>query len=114
MDYDDVVYDQLSNDDFSNKIETVPYNAALAIMGAIKGHLAKNYQELALEYLQQKRWMRFLCLVYKVVTTKIPAFIYDFIPPLIQSLRDIKTHLIPSLAELTFLKTHFFPCVTAE
>ena len=75
----------LPNEDFSNKIETGQSNAALAIMGAIKRHLAKNYQELELEYLQQKRWMRCLCLVYKVITTKMPAFIYDFIPPVIQS-----------------------------
>ena len=70
MDYGDVVYDQPSNDAFSNKIETVQYNAALAIMGAIKGHLAKNYQELELEHLQQKRWTRCLCLVYTLFQLK--------------------------------------------
>ena len=36
LDYSDVVYDQPSNDAFSNKLETVQYNAALAITGAIK------------------------------------------------------------------------------
>ena len=55
----DVVYDRPSNDAFSNKLETVHYNAALAITGAIKGTShEKFYQELGLEYLQQRRWMR--------------------------------------------------------
>ena len=47
LDYGDVVYDQPSNDAFSNKLETVQYNAALANTGAIKGtscqyHRIKN------------------------------------------------------------------------
>ena len=37
LDCGDVVYDQPSNDVFSNKHKTVQYNAALAIAGAIKG-----------------------------------------------------------------------------
>ena len=36
LDYGDVGYDQPSNDAFSNKLQTVQYNAALAITGAIK------------------------------------------------------------------------------
>ena len=36
LDYGDVAYDQPSNDAFSNKLQTVQYNAALAITGAIK------------------------------------------------------------------------------
>ena len=47
LDYGDVVYDQSSNDAFSDKLETVQYNAALAITGAIKGtSREKLYQEL--------------------------------------------------------------------
>ena len=37
LDHADVVYDQASNYAFCNKLETVQYNAALAITGAIKG-----------------------------------------------------------------------------
>ena len=88
LDYGDVVYDQPSNDAFSNKLETVQYNAALAITGAIKGtSCEKLYQELGLEYLQQRRCMRRLCLFYKVVSTKLPAYIYDIIPSVRQSQR---------------------------
>ena len=88
LDYGDVVYDQPSNDAFSNKLETVQYNAALAITRAIKGtSCEKLYQELGLEYLQQRRCMRRLCLFYKVVSTKLPAYIYDIIPSVRQSQR---------------------------
>ena len=63
LDYDDVVYNRPSNDAFSNKLETVQYNAALAITGAIKGtSREKLHQESGFEYLQQRRRMRRLCL----------------------------------------------------
>ena len=49
LDYGDVIYDQPSNDAFSNKLETVQYNAALAITRAMKGRSReKLYEELGL------------------------------------------------------------------
>ena len=42
LDYADVIYDQPSNASFSKKIESVQYNSALAITGAIKGSSVKN------------------------------------------------------------------------
>ena len=82
LDKDDVVSDEPSNDAFSNQWETVQYNAALAITGAIKKTSREElYQELGLEYLQQRRWMRRLCLFYKVVSTKLPAYIHYIINP---------------------------------
>ena len=52
----DVVYGHPSSDAFSNKLETVQYNATLAITGAIKGTSHKKlFQELWFEYLQQRR-----------------------------------------------------------
>ena len=48
----DVIYDQPSNASFAQKIESVLYNAALAITGAIKrSSREKLYQELGLDYL---------------------------------------------------------------
>ena len=59
MDCGDAVYDQPSNDAFANKRKTAQCNAASTIMGVIKGISRKKlYQELGLEYLQQRRWMR--------------------------------------------------------
>ena len=59
LDYGDVVYDHPPNDAFPNKLETVQYNAALAITGAIKGtSREKLHQESGFEYLQQRTRMR--------------------------------------------------------
>ena len=80
MDYDDVVYNQPLNNTFSNKLETVQYNAAVAITTAIKGTSRKKlYQKLGLEYLQQRRWMIQLSFFYKVVSTKLPIFMILFL-----------------------------------
>ena len=42
LDYGDILYDQPNNKSFCQKIETVQYNAALAITGAIKGIYISN------------------------------------------------------------------------
>ena len=57
--YGDIIYDNPGNDTFSHKIETVQYNAALAITGAIRGtSREKLYQELGFEHLSDRRWSR--------------------------------------------------------
>ena len=49
-----MIYDQTFNMLFQQKVETIQYNAALAITGAIRGSSReKLYQELGLETLQQ-------------------------------------------------------------
>ena len=46
LDYGDVLYDQPNNESLCQKIESVQYNAALAITGVIKGTLQmKLYSE---------------------------------------------------------------------
>ena len=104
----DVVYDHPSSDAFSNKLETVQYNATLAITGAIKGTSHKKlFQELWFEYLQQRRWMRRLCLFYKVVSTKLPDYIYDIILPERQSQRH--PNIFNSISCITeYFKNSFF------
>ena len=43
----DVIYDRASNESFQNKLDSVQYNAAVAITGAIKGYSReKFYQEV--------------------------------------------------------------------
>ena len=60
-----ILYDQPNNKSFSQKIETVQYNAALAITGAIKGtSQIKVYNELGLESLEFRRWFRKLFVLY--------------------------------------------------
>ena len=62
LEYDDVLYDQSYNNTFQQKMESVQYNATLAITGAVRGSSRENfYQELGLESLQQRRWYRKIC-----------------------------------------------------
>ena len=57
--------------------------------------------------------MRRLCLFYKVVQTKLPAYIYDFIPPVRQSQRHPNTFNSFSCRNECF-RNSFFPCVIGE
>ena len=57
LDYVDVIYDQHYNNSFHQKLESIQYNAALAIAGAIRGYSREKLnQELGLESLIQQRW----------------------------------------------------------
>ena len=71
LDYGDIVYDQPNNSSSSEKTESLQYNAALAITGAIKGSFKeKLYQESGFEFLKDRRWVRKLCHLYKVISSK--------------------------------------------
>ena len=62
LDYGDLLYDQTFNNSFHEKLESIQYNAALVIAGAIRGSSSeKRYQEVGIESLQQRRWHRKLC-----------------------------------------------------
>ena len=59
MIHGDVIYDQPLNEFLSHRIESVQCRALLANIGAIQGSFReKLYQELGLEHLHQRRWMR--------------------------------------------------------
>ena len=52
LDYGDIIYDEAFNNSFHQKIESLQYDAALAITDALRGtSREKNYQELGLESL---------------------------------------------------------------
>ena len=81
LDYADSIYDQPNNVSFSNRLESIQYNAALAITGAIRGSSRdKIYEELGLEPLKSRRWFRRLCLFYKIIKNKSPSYLYNIIP----------------------------------
>ena len=77
LDYGDVIYDQPNLSSLANKIKSVQYNAALGITGAIRG---TSKEKLYQEKIKDKRWLRRLCYMYKIVNTKQPAYLYDLIP----------------------------------
>ena len=67
LDYGDVIYDRAFNESFQNKLESVQYDAALAITRAIRGSSReKLYQKLGLESLKSRRWYQKLCLFFKL------------------------------------------------
>ena len=71
MNYGDVVYDQPNLSFLTNKIESVQYNAALAIAGAIRWtSTEKLYQDLGCQSLKDKSWLRLLRYLYKIVSAK--------------------------------------------
>ena len=73
FDYADVVYDQSYKLLFHEKLESIQYNAALAVTGAVRGSSSeKHYQELGLESLQNRRWFRKLCQFYKILKSQSP------------------------------------------
>ena len=59
LDRSDIIYDQSQNESFCNKLESIQYNAALAITGAIqRTSKIKLYKELRSEFLKSRRWFR--------------------------------------------------------
>ena len=67
LDYGDILYDQPNNKSFCQKIETVQYNAALAITSAINGtSQIKLHNELGLEPLEFRWWFRKPCLFIRL------------------------------------------------
>ena len=86
LDYGDVIYDQPNNNRLSEKNESIQYNAASAITGAIRGtSREKLYRELGLESLADRRWLRRLCYLHKVLSTKLHCYLYELIPRIINS-----------------------------
>ena len=83
LDYGDIVYDQAYSASFQQKVESIQYNAAVAITGAMRGtSKEKHFEELDLESLQHRRLYRKLCCFYKVLKDESPKYISNIIPQL--------------------------------
>ena len=81
LDYGDIIYDRAYNTLFHQNIESIQYNAALAITGAVRGtSREKLYQELGFESLQQRRWYRKLCCLFKTINNQSPSFLFPLVP----------------------------------
>ena len=115
LDYGDMIYDQTFNMSFQQKMETIQYNAALAITGAIRGSSReKLYQELGLETLQQRRWYRKLCCFYKILKSQSPKYLYSIIPIHNMSYRTRQYNKIPAInvKHDLFKNTNFLSIIT--
>ena len=66
---------------FTKKIQSIQHNPTSATTGAIRGRSReKNYQEIGLKSLQQRRWYRKLCLFFKILKNQCPKSLSDKIP----------------------------------
>ena len=94
---------------FNKKMETIQYNAALAITAAIKGSSReKLYQEFGLETLQQRRCYRKLCCFYKILKSQSPKYLYSIILIHNMSYRTRQCNKIPAInVKHDFFKTTF-------
>ena len=64
-----------------HKLESIQYNACLAITGTIRGtSKEKLYQELGLESLQLRLSYRKLGMFYKIYENKSPQYLFKLIP----------------------------------
>ena len=68
LDYGGIIHDQAYNVSFHQKVDSMQYNATLAITGAIREtSKEKLYNELGLETLEKRRWYRKLCCFFKIL-----------------------------------------------
>ena len=116
LDYADIVYDQAYNSAFHDKLESIQYNACLAITGAIRGtSTEKIYQELGLESLKFKRWFRKLCHFYKIFNDKSPSYLFNLIPNFNRVHNTRLSHNIPTIkVKHDYFKNSFFPSAISE
>ena len=95
-------------------IESVQYNAALAITGAIHGSSRdKLYQELGFESLHDRRWFRKLCFYYKIRNNMCPLYLTELLPIMkisCYSLRLNRAPTVPNFRTERFKSTFFPSC----
>ena len=115
-DYGDILYDQVYNMSFHHKLESIQYNACLAITGAIRGtSKEKLYQELSLESLQLRRWYGKLGMFYKIFKNKSPKHLFELIPEKTHARATRNVDNIPCFKiRHDFFKNSFFPSTIIE
>ena len=113
LDYGDILYDQVYNMFFHQKLESIQCNACLVITGAIQGtSKEKLYQELDLESLQLRRWYRKLGMFYQIFKSKIHDML---IPEKTSSYITRNADNIPLFnIKHNFYKNSFFPSAIIE
>ena len=116
LDYGDTNHDQEYNASFQQKVESIQYNAAVAITGAIRGtYKEKLFEELGLESLQHSRWYRKLCCFYKILKDQSPKYLFNIIPKLNRPYPTRNANNIPHFkVKHSFFKNTFFPSVIIE
>ena len=116
LDYGDIIYYQAYNASFHQKLDSIQYNAALAITGAIRGtSKEKLYNELDLETLEKRRWYRKLCCFFKIFRYKFPKYLLNIILISVGTYNTRNTNNIPLFkVKHNFFQNLFFPSAVIE
>ena len=78
LDYGNIFYDQAHNESFQQKVESIQYNTAVAITGAILG----TSKEKLFEELVHSRWYSKLCCFYNILKDQSPKYLFNILPKL--------------------------------
>ena len=116
LDFAGVIYDQPNNKTFCDKIESIQYNAALAMTGAIRGTSRdKLYKELGLQYLSSRKWFKRLTLFHKILQNKSPTYLYNIIPKRQVFINLRNQNRIPQIFSRTdYFQNSFYPSCINE
>ena len=97
-------------------IESVQYNACLAITGAIKKSSRNRlYQELGIESLRDRRWYRRLVFFFKIVNGISPNYLRTFLPGNQSSYNPERSSLFRNITWNTdYFNNSFFPYCVRE
>ena len=116
LDYGDMIYDKAFNESFHAKLESLQYNATLAITGAIRGSSSeKVYEELGLETLKSRRWYRKPSLSYNVLKNESPSYLFNTIPNSTAQRQTRNSGITPTFfANHDYFKNSFFPSAITE
>ena len=107
LNYKNILYNKAFNNSLHGRLESIQYNACLAITGDIRGtSREKLYQELGLELL--RLWYRKLCLFHKVFKNKHPQYLFHLIPVRHSSHTSRNIHSIPIFKVKHSLFKNFF------
>ena len=100
---------QAYNASFLQKLDSVQYNAALTITGALRGtSKEKLYNEVSLETLEKKRWYRKLCCFFKICRYKCPKYLFNIIPTSVSTYNTRNTNNIPLFNVKQFISKFLF------
>ena len=97
-------------------MESIQYNAALAITGAVRGtSREKLYQELGLESLRKRRWYRKLCYFFKIFKGQSPEYLFRIPPSVSKAYKTRTNDKIPLFSgKQNFFMNSFFPSSVIE
>ena len=84
LDYGDIIYHKYDPEfklDFTKRVESTQYSAALAVSRALRGtNTDKIYEELGWEIRYYRKWYRRLSHFYKLQSDQRPLYLYNEIP----------------------------------